>query len=119
MRISDWSSDVCSSDLSFAWACSAVYPMRLGRSRDGRHGGDLGGTTVSSRATGRPEADGPGPWRPKPRPWSWPRLRPRHLLRSGKREAPDEGSASRPGRPVIAHPPPLRATRVAIRLGLE
>src|SRR3546814_1429320 len=50
---------------SFAWACGAVYPMRLGRSRDGRHGGDLGGTPVSSRAAGRPEADGPGPWKPR------------------------------------------------------
>src|SRR3546814_13486968 len=115
MRISDWSSDVCSSDLvsarradssgrsrrgtrrmkpgaalryavaglrcgtnsslrSFAWACGAVYPMRLGRSRDGRQGGGLGGKPVSSAPARRPEPDRTGPGDPNPptRPWPPP-----------------------------------------------
>src|SRR3546814_4015811 len=39
-RISDWSSDVCSSDLSGAAAISRIEAWRLGEADDRRTGGD-------------------------------------------------------------------------------
>src|SRR3546814_5427694 len=49
MRISDWSSDVCSSDLSYREAGGALYPSVEGSSSAtrSRNGSDHGGSDVS------------------------------------------------------------------------
>src|SRR3546814_19728156 len=49
MRISDWSSDVCSSDLSYREAGGALYPSVEGASSAtrSRNGSDHGGSDVS------------------------------------------------------------------------
>src|SRR3546814_17769961 len=58
MRISDWSSDVCSSDL----AAHAVELLHAGRARARRHLRDAGLQRAAHRATGVAHRDrGPGP----------------------------------------------------------
>src|SRR3546814_9749415 len=58
MRISDWSSDVCSSDLLCATRVFGVRPIALGRHRSVCRGfcvSDLGGTQTDRGASSPPQ----------------------------------------------------------------
>src|SRR3546814_2745532 len=76
MRISDWSSDVCSSDLSCPISTVTSGITRLSRN-GGRRCGKVGACAVSG---------GPRPGRPPSCPWSAPSAAARTTPRASARE---------------------------------